>query len=72
MTARQRRHLSRIVAEAGARIAAKYQRGALEHGGNLWEKPATDLLEEAIDEAVDQLVYLLTLRETITCVKNPR
>lgn len=41
----------------------KYQKGALEHGGNLWEKDG--LLDEAISEAIDQVVYLVTLKQQL-------
>lgn len=54
-------HLTRLQTEALRRIGLKYVRGQAEHGGDLWRKGG--LLDMAIDEAVDQLVYLLTLKE---------
>lgn len=41
----------------------KYLRGQAEHGGQLWQK--SGLLDMAIDEAIDQVIYLLTLREQL-------
>ena len=42
----------------------KYRKGQAEHGGQLWLNPS--LLDNAIDEAIDQVVYLLTLKEQQT------
>jgi len=41
----------------------KYVTGQKEHGGNLWEKEG--LLDMAIDEAIDQVIYLLTLKKQL-------
>lgn len=41
----------------------KYNKGQAEHGGNLWEKKG--LIDMAIDEAIDQVVYLITLKKQI-------
>ena len=54
-------HLRRILSQFNADARSKYENGQREHGGNLWEKPG--LLENAIEEAIDQVVYLYTLRE---------
>ena len=54
-------HLVRLLEESEKRIREKYFAGQREHGGNLWQKEG--ILEMAIDEAVDMLVYLLTLKE---------
>lgn len=45
--------------EARDRGLAKWQRGALEHGGDLYRKAT---LEEAIDEALDLIPYLMVHR----------
>jgi len=65
MTPEQKAHLSYILSEALSRIDDKYQKGAAEHGGTLSDMSATELLENAIDEAIDQVVYLLTLRQKL-------
>lgn len=62
MEARHEAHLSTIQAEAISRINDKYRRGQVEHGGDLWKKDPIELIDDAIDEAVDQFVYLLTLK----------
>lgn len=58
-----KRHLALINAEATHLISTKYTKGVKEHGGKLWEKRG--LIDMAIDEAVDQVVYLLTLKHQI-------
>jgi hypothetical protein len=65
MNKENEKHLDRIINEAIILIDKKYTKGQHKHGGNLWEKSANQLLNEAIDEAVDQLVYLLTLKDKI-------
>jgi hypothetical protein len=54
-------HRERIIQQAGADIRAKYDRGMREHGGQLWRKEG--LLDMALEEALDLVVYLYTLRE---------
>lgn len=54
-------HLARILGQFSADAHAKYQAGQREHGGKLWEKPG--MLDRAIEEAIDMVVYLYTLRE---------
>lgn len=63
MTDEQNNHLNGILNDVDDLIAKKYEKGAKEHGGNLWEKKG--LIDMAIDEAIDQVVYLLTLREQL-------
>lgn len=59
-------HLESIKIHFISLVDAKYRKGQKEHGGHLWNNPAEKLLDFAIDEAIDQVVYLLTLREIIT------
>ena len=54
-------HLSRVLQAFDAACRAKYEKGQAEHGGQLWQKPG--LLDYAIEEAIDLVVYLFTLRE---------
>lgn len=70
MTPDQDNHLSKLIFRVGKRLQTKYRKGALEHGGYLWLMPAEELLENAIDEAIDQLTYLLTLKETLDNERN--
>ena len=60
-TREQREHAIHIADGAGRLILDKYKRGQEEHGGNLWEK--SGLIDNAIEEAIDMVIYLLTLKE---------
>lgn len=63
MTQTQEEHLLEICHEFSRLTGAKYRKGAQEHGGNLWELPMLQLLDNAIEEAIDQVTYLLTLKK---------
>jgi len=65
MTEEQEAHLMRIRKSFLVRLNDKYREGQKEHGGDLLDHPALWLLDNAISEAIDQLVYLLTLRESL-------
>lgn len=62
MTPEQEKHLGYILSEFEFRADTKYRKGQLEHGGNLFDMTTLDLLEHAIEEAIDQFVYLMSLR----------
>ena len=55
-------HISHIQSEFDELVDQAYRGGIKEHGGHLWEKPVA---REALAEAVDQVVYLITLRDQI-------
>lgn len=61
MTPEQERHLEFILQEVTKRLDKKYRIGQAKHGGNLFDKTPKELVEEAIMEALDQFVYLMTL-----------
>lgn len=63
LSTKQAKHVNDISTEFDTLMAEKYTKGAREHGGNLWEASPEFLLNSAIEEAIDQVVYLLTLRE---------
>jgi hypothetical protein len=65
MTKEQESHLTSIKLSFSALVDAKYRKGQSEHGGDLFRKDVAWLVDQAIAEAVDQIVYLLTLRERI-------
>lgn len=65
MNQQQIEHLKQIVDEASRRLSQKYSVGAAEHGGNLWDKDAMWILDQAIDEAIDQVTYLYTLKQKL-------
>ena len=66
MTPTQESHLARVKGEFLSLVDAKYRAGAAEHGGELLALPDLTVLDLAIEEAVDQVVYLLSLRENLT------
>ena len=69
MTISQEDHLARIKFEFCELVDAKYRKGAAEHsgeyGGELLNVPALGLVNHAIEEAIDQVAYLLSLRERL-------
>ena len=65
MTEEQEEHLLQIKESFYHLADTKYRAGQAEHGGNLFDMSAIELLDNAIDEAVDQVVYLLTLRSKV-------
>lgn len=67
MDAEHEAHLQRIVDHFSSAVSDKYRRGQAEHGGHLWEKPG--MLDYAIEEALDLVVYLFTLKEQQERVK---
>lgn len=62
MKPRQERHLKDIIKTSGQLINKKYRAGNKKYDGNLLDLTAAALIDEAINEAVDQLIYLLTLK----------
>lgn len=65
MSPDQQEHAEELARQFKSRMLYKYSRGASEHGGNLWEMNLKNLLENALDEAIDQVVYILTALEKI-------
>ena len=65
MKKRQEEHLQRIKNQFVQAVDLKYRAGAEEHDGDLLDMPALQLLDEAIEENLDQFVYLTTLRDAI-------
>jgi hypothetical protein len=65
MTEAQEAHLGSIKAEFVRMADVKYRKGQEEHGGNLFDVPVRRLIDFAIEEAIDQVVYLITIRESL-------
>lgn len=65
MTPEQENHLKRIKANFLHKVDTKYRKGQKEHGGDLMNNNALAIIDMAIDEAVDNVVYLETLREVL-------
>ena len=70
MTKQQEASLQSIKDRFVKWVDKKYRKGQKEHGGNLWKK--NGLIDMAIDEAVDQVVYLIYLRDQIEDLKLTR
>ena len=66
LTDEQAEHLLDVIFEAGRLIDRKYRRGVAEHKTFLLDLSAEQLLDNAIYEAIDQVVYLLSLKEKLT------
>ncbi len=65
MTRNQEAHLTRVKAAFVQLVDAKYRQGAAEHDGELLHLAALRILDHAIAEAIDQVVYLLSLKEKL-------
>ena len=65
MTEDQKAHAAKLGDLAERLLIAKYAKGAAEHGGNIWDMTVLQLVDETINEAVDQLNFLLTLKEKL-------
>lgn len=61
MNSEHEEHLRRILAQFNTDARKKYEAGQREHGGRLWTK--SGILDNAIEEAIDLVVYLYTLKE---------
>ena len=65
MTRDQELHLLKIISETRVLINNKYRAGQQAHGGNLFDLSPEELIDEAINEAIDQLVYLITAKQKL-------
>ena len=65
LTKDQEKHLNKIIIKTSERQIHKYNLGAAEHGGNLWDMPVEQLADEALNEVVDLGAYLTTLIENL-------
>src|SRR3990167_4934944 len=61
MTPEQEKHLQKIKDQFNELVDSKYRKGQEAHGGDLWAK--SGLLDMAIEEAIDQVTYLITLKD---------
>lgn len=65
ITKAHRDHAAEIATYFTKREIPKYTAGVKEHGGNIWELTALELVDNALEEAVDQFVYLYTLKQKL-------
>jgi len=63
MSVEQEKHLKLIIDTFSKSMDAKYRKGVIEHGGELWRKKG--LIDMAIEEALDQVCYLVTLKRQL-------
>lgn len=68
ITEEHENHISGITRKFSLDARKKYIMGIKEHGGNLWDKP--NLVNEALNEAIDQFVYIYTFAEQINIIKQ--
>jgi len=61
MNTAQEQHLQKIKDQFNELVDSKYRKGQAAHGGDLWAK--SGLLDMAIEEAIDQVTYLVTLKD---------
>lgn len=66
MTETQKQHLNRILDTTHSMLADKYVKGAKEHDSDLSQDYTLEqILDMAIEEAIDQITYLLTAKEKL-------
>lgn len=65
MTPEQEQHLHQIKQTFDIWADRKYRAGQKEHGGNLFDMSHEQLLDNAIDECIDQFIYLVSVREKV-------
>ena len=63
LTKEQLSHLTGIKEDFCSAVDLKYRAGAAEHGGDLLGKSPEELVEMALEEVLDLVVYVLTLRD---------
>jgi hypothetical protein len=68
MTEAHEAHLEQIKLATCDLLDRKYRAGQKNHGGSLWSMPAARQVENAIEEATDQMTYLLSLRQSMRII----
>jgi len=68
MTTAHEHHLEQIKLATCDLLDKKYRAGQKAHGGSLWTMPAAKQVESAIEEATDQITYLLSLRQNMRII----
>lgn len=65
-------HMEAILVSFATRFRDKFKAGARKHGNDLRDKSALELVGDAIDEAIDQVAYLYTLRDKLAEAEQTR
>ena len=68
MNKKQKEHIDAIIKKVSYEMRAKYERGAAEHSGQLWE--VDGIIDMVIEELIDGLVYAYTLKEQLKDIKT--
>ena len=68
MTEAHEKHLEQIKLATCDLLDRKYRAGQKQWGGSLWTMPAARQVENAIEEATDQMTYLLSLRQNMRII----
>lgn len=58
--------MGEVLSEFSSRAIRKWIKGHIEHGGGILRYSCEELLEEAIDENIDQMVYLMCIKKKFT------
>lgn len=67
MTPAQENHLSQIKEQFNQLVDVKFRKGAEEHGGDLLRDfSVLNIIDAAIEEAIDLVTYLLSARMKLT------
>lgn len=69
MDERHKNHVESILAWVNKELPAKYEKGQLEHGGDLWRKSGIDKMMG--EEVIDFIVYHVTLAQQLEAYKCP-
>lgn len=65
MTSKKEADLKWLIEEHAKRLDAKYRAGDKKHGNDLPDLSARQLLEEALEENLDQFVYIMKALEKV-------
>ena len=65
MTQEHKQHIKWISEQFNFMMSHKYEKGVKEYGGHLNDCDPLTLADYALDEAIDQVVYLITLRDKL-------
>lgn len=63
-------HLAALNKDHAKFMTSKYLAGVEEHGGHLRDWTPLQLIDEALNECIDQFVYLHTLREKLLAMEK--
>lgn len=68
MSDKQEKNLLYIKQSFDILVDYKYRKGDIEHKGDLESLAELSLIDAAIAEAIDQVVYLITLKRKMTAI----